>query len=369
MRRALIAVAVMAVMATGCVAMGPSASTPGSFARVGQRQVSVTLSGPSSYSVSNRPATSGSISVTYTNSNTVDSISGTMTYPGAVSGTATITVNLSAFLSSFNGSVTVSDPSAGVNVTVPHSNVAAGIDGDGDASATATDAASGYTITWSFSTVAYAVTDSRYQALTDLEANLCQDQQQRLGGLNPTEVPLSSITNVDDNSRLAFAQSKASLTPLTTHSFRQSGQVDTAGGENVVITRSFSCKNRAADHVATLGVSTAPFDLQCKVQNQHHLDLALAQLSPGEALAYSSSGRPLVLADDIVVQTGTDWLQPFPDVQRVGGSTVVTAKALLTRWTDPTFAIFPDTIRGVHYCTGMSPAWFFWYLTKGAFLP
>lgn len=365
MRRLFVFGAVCAIIATGCATGGSTANVPGQFNRVGQRVLTVSVTGGAPYSVAGAPNTSGSIAVAYTNSNTIAKIEGSVTYPGAVSGTATFALSLAAAGGGYNGYVSVSDSGSSVNASANASGVSVNFDGDGDASGSISQGAT--TIAWAIDTVAFSVADARYQTLTDDESAWCQDSQQRLAGLDPVQVPLASITNVDHASRSDFGASKASLTPFTVHTFREAGQFDTADGENIAITRAISCKNRAEDHVATTGVTTGGNDLECKVQNQHALDLALAQLTPAELANFTANGRPLVFANDVVHQTGTEWLNPINDVVVVGGNTVVTAHALSTRWTDPTYQIFPDTIRGVHYCTGMAPAWFLWYLTEGAF--
>lgn len=360
-RGVLIAVVTGLILAAGC--SGAPAANPGSRTGVGERTLSLTLTGAVSYSQT-AAITGGSVKVRYTSGSTVEQISGTATFPSTVSGNATIAIALSAVGSSFSGSVSVSDPAAGVAATVPHNLVGVVLDGDGDASATAS--ADGVFISWSITTANVPGLEPVYDTLSAEESSFCAKAQQSLAGLSESEVPLASITNNDYSTRAAFASSKAILVPLTTQTWREAGQFDTANGNNVAITEHISCKTRSADHLATLGVTTGP-DQECRTLNQTAAALAAAQLTPAEAAAYAG-GTQISFQPDVVRQTGVEWTTPLNDLDISGGVANLYAHALLVNWTDPNFALFPDNIRGVHYCTVRSPAWFYWWYTVGAFL-
>jgi hypothetical protein len=362
MRRGIL-VAVMAALVTSAACSGAPAAIPGTRTGVGERTLNLTLSGAVSYSQT-ATLTGGSIKVRYTSGSTVEQISGTATFPSTVSGNATISISLAAVGTNFSGSVSVSDPAAGVAANVPHNFVTVVLDGDGDASATTT--ADGITISWSITTADVPGLEPVYDLLSAEEYSFCAKAQQSLAGLSESEVPLASITNNDYSTRAAFAASKAILVPLTTQTWREAGQFDTANGNNVAITEHISCKTRSADHLATLGVSTGP-DQECRTLNETAAALAEAQLTPAEAAAYAG-GTQISFQPDVVRQTGVEWTTPLNDLVISGGVANLYAHGLLVNWTDPNFALFPDNIRGVHYCTVRSPAWFYWWFTVGAFL-
>lgn len=352
-------VCVVALVATSC---SGATSSAGSRMGVGTRTLSVTVSGAVNYSRT-ATVTGGAIGFRYTGSNTVEQIAGTVNVPGLSSGSASFTVGLDAFGSSFNGVVTMVDASAGIDVTVDHLAVAVSTDGDGDAMAAASS--NGVTIEWSLTTVDAPGLEPTLDLLNADEADFCRYAQQSLAGLDPSQVPLSSITNNDYPSRPSFGGSKAVLSPLTTQSWREPREFDTANGHHVVFTDSISCKTRSADHLATTGVTTGA-DLACSTLNVAAASRAWSVLSAGEQLAYAGSGKSLAFAPDVANASGIEWLTPIVDQSLSGSVMTVTAHSLQVNWNDPDYAIFPDTIRGVHYCTTKSPAWFYWWYTKGA---
>jgi hypothetical protein len=354
--------AVVAVTASACASSTP-ATVPGDATGVGTRTLVLDLSGPSDYERT-VTVTGGSVRVAYANNNAVDTISGTVTFPSSVSGTASATFALRQELGAFNGTVAVADAAAGVDATVGHNLVAVGVDGDGDASATAS--AGGLTLAWSITTVPAPGLEPVLDDLTAEEDTFCQDAQQRLTGLDESELPVASVGNVLHTSRGVFGGSKASLSPLQVQTWSEADMATTANGNTVALTHRISCKTRSADHLATTGLATSP-DLQCRELNQRSLDLAVDRLSPAELAAYQLSGRPVSLQSDVVEQTGVGWLTAIADEVATPTALNLSAHALLVNWNDPAFAVFPDSIRGVHYCTVWSPAWAYWYLTVGAF--
>jgi hypothetical protein len=363
MRRGiLVAVVAIALMATaGCYGM-PTLS--GSRIGVGQRELKLVMTGAVSYS---RYATisSGSIKVRYSSGGGVDRIAGTVTYPSAVSGSATFSISVSSIAAGFDGTISVKDPAAGVDVTVAQTiSTRVEIDGDGDISS-ATNSG-GVTLAWAFDTFDAPGIEPVYDLLSAEEYSFCAKAQQSLAGLSESEVPLASIINNDYKTKTEFIGSKALLVPLTTQTWREAGQFDTANGNNIAITEHISCKTRSADHLATLGVSTGP-DQECRTLNETAAALAEAQLTPAEAAAYAG-GTQISFQPDVVRQTGVEWTTPLNDLVISGGVANLYAHGLLVNWTDPNFALFPDNIRGVHYCTVRSPAWFYWWFTVGAFL-
>jgi len=357
---ALVAMAAAAMLA-GC--SSPTSTTPGNRTGIGTRSISMTLTGGPNYSRS-AGITGGAARVAYTNTNGVDSLTGTVSYPGAAGGTATATFDLHSSGAIFTGTVGVVDPSAGVAASVDHFGAGVTVNGDGDASSTASSGA--VTMTWSLTTTAAPGLEAELDELSAHEATFCQEAQQRLPGLSEAQLPLASIGNVLHTSRGVFGSSKAGLTPLQVQTWSEPDMATTAAGNTVALTHRISCKTRSGDHLATVGLPSSP-DLQCRDLSQRSLDLASAQLTPAQASAYAGTGRQVALQPDRVEQTGIDWLTSFPDEVSAGAQLRVTAHALRVDWTDPAFTIFPDTIRGVHYCTVWSPAWAYWWMTVGAF--
>jgi len=361
--RRLAVVALLAIVATSCSGATPSgvASRTGT----GNRNLTISVTGASTYAVA-APVTSGAVRVRYTGSNTVDLITGAGTYSDGVN-SGTFGVNLAATGMAFNGAITVT-PTAAPGFSVAFNFATISIDGDGDF--TATSSSGGVTLQFAITTYNVPGLEANYDTLSALESDFCAKAQQSLAGLDPLQVPLAAIANVNHTTRTAFGGSKAILSPLTTQTWGDADEVDSAAGNNLAITGDLSCKTRSADHLATTGVTTGGTDAQCSTLNASALASATALLTPAEAVAYAGSGHPISLAPDKVDASGIEWLTPITSVQYgtgPGGSTVVTAHALLVLWNDPTYAIFPDTIRGVHYCTVKSPSWFYWYLTEGAF--
>jgi hypothetical protein len=359
-----LALLIFGVTLIGVACSPPAVTTSGTRSGVGTRTIEVDLTGSVSYSHAAQ-ITGGSVGVTYTGSNGVDSLTGTVSFAGRNGGTATATFDLRAAGGAYSGSVRVVDPSASVSRTVVHTLVPVGFDGDGDASGTAS--AGGVGISWRIDTDDAPGLEPVYDALSAAEDGFCADAQQRLAGLEESEVPLGSIGETVHASRGAFGSSKASLTPLETHAWAEAGMVTTESGNTIAISRRISCKTRSADHLATLGVGTAPVDLACSALNQRSLDLAWAALTPAQRAAHDSSGTPLALAADVVEQTGVEWLTPLQDLTVSAGAASLRAHALLVRWNDPAYQLFPETIRGVHYCTVWSPAQAYWWYTVGAF--
>ncbi len=359
-----VAACVVAVLASACT--GPS-PTAGTRAGVGQRSLHVVVAGPSvpapgTY-VANQPITSGSQTVAYNGSNTIASITGKVGFAGA-SGPATLTIALQSAGTSYNGTIRVVEPAAGLDTTVTASFVSVSVDGDNDLAGSFGDGTS--TVEFSITTNNTPGIEAAYDTLAGDETDFCATAQQSLAGLNPVQVPVSSITNNHFDNRASFGGSKSSLTPLTTQTYQTPGEFDTAAGNNLAFTDSISCKTRSEDHLATTGVTTGGSDAACSTLNVASAARAFALLTPAEQAAYATTGKTLAFGPDLVNQTGTEWLAPIIDASLVGNTMTVTAHALLVRWTDPAFAIFPDTIRGVHYCTVKSPSWFYWWYTAGS---
>ena len=105
-------------------------------------------------------------------------------------------------------------------------------------------------------------------------------------------------------------------------------------------------------------MATGP-DLACSALNQRSIDLALARMTPAQRDAVAVPA----LGADVVRQTGVEWTTPLPDASEFDGTTL-RAHALRVDWTDPAFALVPDTIRGVHYCTVWSPAYAYVHLLE-----
>ena len=359
MRRTITGVLALAFLGLGC---SPGAPAPaGQRVGVGRIFVDYLVTDPLGNTTGVGDfASGGSVAPTYTGGNLVSSFNGSLALPGG----RAVTFALSAALGEqFSGTVTISG--GPINHTFEHILVPVAFDGDGDASATAS--AAGWTVSWLVRTVPTAGLEPTYDALHGIESTYCQDAQQRLAGLDPSEVPLASIASTTHASRPDFAASKATLAPLSVHAWAEPAIVTTGGGNTVSVSRQISCKGRAADHIATTGVATAPNDLECRLLSQRSLDLAWDALTPMQQALFTSTGVTFTASPDVVSTSGVEWLTPIPDHVVTGISVAIVAHALLTRWNDPAFAIFPETIRGVHYCTTWAPAYAYWWYTVGAF--
>lgn len=353
--------AAVVLIGSACSTAPPAG--PGQVLGIGERHIDVQLSGAVSYSNS-AAVTSGAAVVTYDSGSGVTELSGSLTTPGVSGGAATVTFDIEEVLGKYSGSVRVQDPTVGVDVSVQHVLAPVSFDAEGDAEGTATSG--GIRIDWSIETAEASGVEPAYDALDAAEAGFCQDAQRRLSGLDDSQLEDSEIANTVHNTRAAFGGSKASLVPLGVQTWAEPEQVDTAAGNNLVISHRISCKTRAADHLATLGLPVgAP--QQCSVLTERSMELARAQMTPAEIAAYDSAGRQVVTVADRLVGTGSEYLTPFADERQVGDTLEVRAGSLRTDWNDPAYALLPDTIRGVHYCTAWSPTWAYWWMTEGAF--
>ncbi len=359
----LVAIVSLALVALACSSAPPA--TAGQRDGVGTRSVSVELTGSTTYANSGQ-VTSGSAGVTYDSSSSVTSFEGTVTIDGNAGGDATVTFDLDQVLGAYNGTVRVQDPSAGIDVTVQHTAVPVAFDADGDASASAQSG--GAAIDWSIVTDDATGLEPALDVLHDAEDDFCVEAQRILSGLDATDLPDAAVGNTVHDSRASFGSSKASLDPLAVQTWSDTDQVDTAAGNNVAISHRISCKTRAADHLATIGLPVGAVE-QCSVLSQRSVELARAEMTPAELAAYDGSGTPVVFGPDRLAGTGSEYLTPFADEILGAGVLEVRAGSLRTDWEDPAYALLPDTIRGVHYCTVWSPAWAYWWMTEGGIAP
>ncbi len=360
-----LAVAVLGIMTVAATACSPGAPTaPNALAgQVTTRSIDVTVTGATSYAVADAPALASGgalgtdgFAITYNGSSLVTSVKGTLAYEVGATTVPTLTLDLSTDAVGTSGRATVVDASAGVSVTVNGPVSGFEVDDLGDVSGSIT--VGGRTVSFSTSSTAIAPgTDPALEALRSAETDFCADAQQRLPGLDPAQVPLGDIANTREASRKDFASSKSTLIPLTTRTWTDTTDVRSVDGRLLTISQRISCKTRQADHLATTGVTTAPLDAACSTLNQRSLELALAQMTPAQQAAATVP----TLGPDVVRQTGADWTTPLRSNVEFSGN-VLRAHALLTGWNDPAFSIFPDTIRGVHYCTVWSPAYAYSYL-------
>ena len=288
----------------------------------------------------------------YNSSSAVIGVSGALAYGAG----ASLTLNLSATAFGMAGSATLVDPAGPVSVSISGNASSFSVDDHANVSGSISDGVS----TISFATAspqAPVGSDPALEALLAAETDYCAQAQQSIAGLDPLQVPVSSITNTRETPRAAFAASKSTLSPLTVRTWTDAVDVKTSTGQLVTISKRISCKMRAGDHIATTGVTTSASDAACQTLNQKSIDLALAQMSPADAAAVTLP----TLGADVVRQTGVEWTTPLAAAAEFNGSTL-SAHALLVNWTDPNYAIFPDSIRGVHYCTVWSPAYAYSHL-------
>jgi hypothetical protein len=288
--------------------------------------------------------------LTYNSSSAVVAVDGTLGFDRGDGAGPALTLHLTAGALGMSGSATLVDPIAGV--TVAANGLVSGFRADDHGNVAGSISVSDTKISFSTaSAAAPAGTNPALEQLLAAEADFCADAQQRLAGLDDAEVPISSIANTHESPRKKFAASKSTLDPLTVRTWTDAHDVADDSGDLVTISKHISCKTRTADHLATTGVSTGA-DSACSVLNQRSFDLALAQLSPAQQAAATVPS----FGADVVRQTGVEWTTPLAAATEFDGTTL-RAHALLVRWTDPNYALFPDTIRGVHYCTVWSPAY------------
>ena len=366
--RPLRGVAALAVLA-GVALLGAACSTaptarPGQRDGIGQRTVTLELSGAVTYANS-ATVDSGAVRVTYDSGSGVTSLLGTVGFPGTAGGSASATFSLTESLGKYSGSVAVSVPGAGVSTAVTHTLVPLSFDDDGDSAGVATSG--GVTLAGSLETVPAPGLEPQLDLLSAHEATFCQEAQRDLVGLGEATLPAASIGNTVHDSRAAFGGSKAVFSPLAVQTWSEVDMATTASGNTVALSHRISCKTRSSDHLATAGYPVAP-DAQCSTLTERSLELARAQMTAAEQDAYDTSGKPLSLQADRQAGTGSEYLTPFVSEVDTAGALEVTAGSLLVSWTDPANQILSPEIRGVHYCTVWTPAWAYWWMTSGAFL-
>ncbi len=354
----ILATAILATALTACAPGVPTTAT-GLAGTLTTRTVDIVVANGAS--VSGAPASPGSdgggIVIGYDSSSKVVSARGSLGVEpiGAVPGL--LRLDVSATPIGMSGLVSVELAGTTTSATGVLSSFTA--DDHGDVSGVLAVGATSISFATHSSALAPG-TDPVVESLLAEEEDFCADAQQRLAGLDPGEVPIASIVNTHESPRSAFAASKSTLQPLTTRTWTDTVDIS-RGGDHRTISRHVSCKTRSADHLATTGVATSTVDTQCAALNQRSIDLATAAMTAGEL-----AGATLpTLGSDVVRQTGVEWTTPLADSAEYDGTTL-RAHALLVRWTDPAFALAPDTIRGVHYCTVWSPVYAYSVLTGSA---
>lgn len=352
-----VGIAALALTASAC-APGVSTSPSTQGGQLSSRTITVSSGAYSATGSAAIPNGLGPLdegfALDYNSSSAVIGVNGTLAYNGG----ASLTLHLTAGVFGLTGSATLVDPGASVSAYVTGTASSFSADDHGNVSGSISDGAT--TISFATASPAAAVGSApALEALLAAEDDYCAEAQQTIAGLNPAQVPVSSIVNTRETPRATFAGSKSVVSPLTVRTWTDTVDVASSTGDLVTISKHISCKMRSGDHIATTGVTTSPTDASCAALNQKSFDLALAQLSPGDqALAVVPS-----LGADVVRQTGVDWTTPLPSGVEFDG-TNLRAHALQVNWTDPDYAIFPDTIRGVHYCTVWAPAYAYEYLVS-----
>jgi hypothetical protein len=353
--------AALALVSAACAPPEPAPAAPPAEGHVGTRQVSINLSGPTTYTVA-AEVDSGRL-VSRWNGASVSTLSGTVGFAGT-GGPASVTFDLSRVGSAYDGTVSVSDPGAGVAETITHSQVPISFNGDGDSNAVVADGSA--QLVWRTDTLQADGLVPELDALTSQEADFCVDGQRSLVGVD--EVSLPTVVNTNHTDRDAFVASKVDYAPLGVHAWTDPDMATTAAGETVAITHRISCKTSSADKLDSLGVPTSP-DLECSTLTAGSIAAARDQMTPAELAAYDTTGRQVSLQADLLAPAGPVWLAPFADEVIDGSQLDVTAAALRVDWTDPNYFVLPESFRGVHYCTVWSPAWAYWWMTVGAFAP
>jgi hypothetical protein len=155
---------------------------------------------------------------------------------------------------------------------------------------------------------------------------------------------------------------------LGVHRWSDPDMVTTASGETVAISHRINCKTASSDKLASQGVATSP-DLACSSLTAGSIEAARGSMTAAERDAYDAVGLPVALQPDVLAPAGPVWLAPIADEVDTGSALEVTSAALRVDWNDPAYFALPEPFRGVHYCTVWSPAWAYWWMTVGAFLP
>lgn len=353
-RSRLVAVALAAIpLAASACAPGVGTSPSAQGGQLTTRTITV-ASGTYSATAATGVANGGleGFALDYNSSSAVIGVTGALSYGAG----ASLALDLTAGVFGMAGTATLVDPSAPISTSVSGTASSFTADDHGNVSGSISDGIT--TISFATSSPAANVGSApALEALLATEADYCAEAQQTIAGLDTAEVPVSSIVNTRETPRAAFAGSKSIVSPLTVRTWTDTIDVESSAGQLVTISKHISCKMRSADHIATTGVTTAASDAPCSALNQRSIDLALAQMTPAEQAAVVLP----VLGGDVVRQTGVDWTTPLPGGVEFDGTTLL-AHALQVNWNDPAFAIFPDTIRGVHYCTVWSPAYAYSHL-------
>lgn len=332
---------------------------PAAEGHVGRRQLDLQLSGAVSYDVV-ATVDSGRL-VTRWNGAQVATVAGTVGFAGT-GGPATATFDLVRNGGNYDGSVSLSDPGAGIATTISHSVIPISFDGDGDATAVATDG--GTQLRWTTETLQADGLVPELDTLTALEDEFCTDAQRSLVGVDAS----LAVVETNHTDRDAFVLSKVDHGPLGVHRWSDPDMATTAGGETVAISHRVSCKTASSDKLASQGIVTSP-DLECSTLTAASISAARAEMTESEKTAYDTTGRQVSLAADLLAPAGPVWLAPFADEVDAGSALELTAAALRVDWTDPAYFALPESFRGVHYCTVWSPAWAYWWMTVGSFLP
>lgn len=364
-RARVAAVALLAAVAVfGAACSTAPVVTPGQVMGVAQRVITLEMTGAVSYSNS-ATITGGRVAITYNSGSGVTKMAGTVELPGQAGGTASATFNLTESLGKYDGVVSVSDPSVGVDRSVAHNLVSLSFDGDGDTAGSSS--AGGVNLAWSLETVPTPGLEPELDSLSAAELTFCQEAQRDLVGLDEATLPAASILNTIHTNRADFGGSKAVFSPLEVQTWSERDMADTANGNNVSVAHRISCKTRSSDHLATVPLPTAP-DAQCSTLNQRSIDLARAEMTPAERDAYDTTGKQLSLQADRQAGTGNEYLTPFNGEVDTGTELELTAGSLLVSWSDPANQLLSPEIRGVHYCTVWAPTWAYWWMTEGAFV-
>ena len=351
-----------ALLVTGCTV--GAGSGPGTLSAVGNRTVSLTTAGNlAPTNLTNVPVVAGNLAIEYNSDSKVASVHGTIEFQPTSTASGWATVDLTANLFGYEGSVVVGgDIAQSASVSVNAGSVSA--DDDGDVSVTVDDG----TTSIALSTVTNSATgiEAAYDALIGSESSWCREAQQTLSGQTEAQLPLASLANTTHSSRSAFGSSKALITPLTTQTWVEKTGVDTAEGHNLVISKQMNCKTRSADHLAASGYPSGT-PTTCGALASKALDTAWAALTQVQRDAFTATGVTLGVGGDVYASAGVEWLTPIPS-HTVNATTVTQLPhALAVGWNDPSYQFLADSIRGVHYCTTWSPAYAYWWYTKGAF--
>ncbi len=196
---------------------------------------------------------------------------------------------------------------------------------------------------------------ARYAQAAMLDQDLCEFTQRALTNMDTSLLPADQLDTQWYDSPSEFAGAKATIDasfspPLTIHGFIEPHpEAGRWAPESLAL--EVRCKMRRQDRIeAALSIDLAGPEGTCRQINEEIFAWALAQLGEQELSRYELEGVKLLFADDIVANSGGNWLPQRP-VLTAGADNEecsITAPALDIPF--PGGMGEPQDLVGVHYC-------------------